>query len=388
VIKNLSERLVSRYADEVTVFTTTARNMEHFWSTEEPALPAGVEEMNGVRVRRFPVFNRLGRLRMLAAHAARRLRLPFNDWLRTIYNGPIVFGMAKAIAESDADVIAATAFPHLHMYYALAGGRRAGKPVVFIGAIHAGDDWGFDRRMMYRAIRRVDAYIAYTTFERDLLIGKGIEGKKIEVVGAGVDVDAFNQDRSVARRQYGWGDEPVLAIVAKQGPHKRFDTLLAAMPQVWEEFPEARLVIAGSRTGYSSKVAEMIAALPAERRDQVTVMDDFAEEEKPALLAACDVLVMPSGHESFGIVYLEAWASGKPVIGARIGAVPAVIDEGRDGLLVEHQDPDDLAKAILVLINDPELRERMGAAGRAKLLEKYTWDSVVDRVRGIYSQLK
>ncbi|GAG42819.1 unnamed protein product, partial [marine sediment metagenome] len=169
LMKNLSEELVSRYCDDVTVFTTTAYNMELFWRSSEPAMPAGTQEVNGVTVRRFPVFNRFGTLRMLLAHGARRLRLPYNDWLRTIYNGPLIFGMTRAIAESGADVIAATAFPHLHMYYALAGARRAGTPLVFLGAIHAADEWGFDRKIIYQATKQADAYIAYTTFERDYL---------------------------------------------------------------------------------------------------------------------------------------------------------------------------------------------------------------------------
>ena len=328
-MKNLSERLVSRHGDEVTVFTTTAYNMEFFWRPGEPVMSAGVEEVNGVIVRRFPVFNRFGTLRMLLAHGARRLRLPYNDWLRTIYNGPIVWGMARAVEEFRADLIAATAFPHLHMYYALAGARRAGRPLVYIGAVHAGDEWGFDRRMMYRAISQSDAYIAYTPFERGFLIERGISSENISVVGAGVDVAAFaGADGEAARSRYGWGDAQVVAIVAKQGPHKRFDTLIAAMPRVWAEVPTARLVIAGARTAYSPRIAEMVAALPEERRGQVTVIDDFPEKDKHSLLAACDVLVMPSGHESFGIAYLEAWACGKPVIGAQ-GRDP---DSGARGL--------------------------------------------------------
>ena len=72
------------------------------------------------------------------------------------------------------------------------------------------------------------------------------------------------------------------------------------------------------------------------------------------------------------------------MIGARVGAVPSVIDEGRDGLLVEYQDADSLARAIIELLTDRDLRERMGAAGRRKVLQDHTWDSVSDRVRDVY----
>jgi len=116
------------------------------------------------------------------------------------------------------------------------------------------------------------------------------------------------------------------------------------------------------------------------------MVNDFSDEEKPNLLASCDVFALPSGEESFGIAFVEAWACGKPVIGARSGAIPAVIDEGRDGLLADYQDADDLAQAILKLLADPQLRARMGEAGRRKVLENYTWEIVANRVRRMYAE--
>jgi len=98
LVKNLSEQLVSRHRDEVSVFTTVAYRMEHFWRSGAPAMPAGEQEINGVTVRRFPVFNRLNALRWFSAGVAYRLRLPYNDWLRTMYTGPLICGMAQAIA--------------------------------------------------------------------------------------------------------------------------------------------------------------------------------------------------------------------------------------------------------------------------------------------------
>jgi glycosyltransferase involved in cell wall biosynthesis len=388
LVKNLSERLVSRYADEVTVFTTVAYRMEHFWRSGEPTMPAGTEVVNGVTVRRFAVLNRLNVLRMLIAGAAYRLRLPYNDWLRTIYNGPLIPGLRRAVANSGADVVFATAFPLLHMYYALAGARRAGVPLVFLGAIHTADAWGYDRKMMLRAIRQADAYIAHTTFERDYLVARGVRGERIWVIGAGVDAHALAAaDGAAVRKRYGWENAPVVAVVGKQTARKRFDILLEAMRRVWAVRPDAQLLLAGARTSYSRHIEEMVGALPRERRTHTTIVSDFSEEEKPSLLAACDIFALPSGQESFGIAFVEAWACGKPVVGARIGAIPSVIDEGRDGLLVAYQDADDLARAILELLADPSRRVRMGEAGRRKVLENYTWEIVTDQLRAVYTQV-
>lgn len=386
--KNLSEQMALRHGDDVTVFTSNAYKPEAFWRTRGPLMSPGFDEVNGVNVRRFKIFNGLQLARRLLAHGSRRLRLPYNDWLRTIQTGPLILGLTAAIARSSMDVVFATAFPFLHMYQAVAGARRAGVPAVLLGAIHVADEWDYDRKMMYQAIRRADAYIAHTTFERDHLVQRGIREEKITVIGAGVDADAFAGARGgPIRKRYSWGDAPVVGVLARQSQLKRLDTVLRAMPKVWASQPDACLMMAGARTSYSPQIERMISTLPPERQAQVTIINDFPEEEKPHLLAACDVLAHPSGNESFGIVFVEAWASGKPVIGARVGSIPSVIDDGHDGLLFEYLDSESLAQAILELLNSPLRRARMGEAGRKKVLQNYTWEILASRLRAVYAEL-
>ena len=106
LIQLVSERLVKNHGDEVTVFTTPAYNCELFWRRDQPSLPVGVEEINGVTVKRFPVFNRLNRLRGFLSDITTRYKLPYNDRFRTLLGGPLVPGMTKAIADFGADVVA------------------------------------------------------------------------------------------------------------------------------------------------------------------------------------------------------------------------------------------------------------------------------------------
>ncbi len=388
LVKNLSEQLVSRYQDEVTVFTTVAYDMAYFWGQKGPVMPTGIETMNGVTVHRFPVFNRLSFLRMLLAGVATRLRLPYNDWLRTIYNGPLIFDMTQAIAKSGAEVVFATAFPLLHMYYALTGARRAGIPIVFLGAIHTIDTWGYDRQIIYQAVQQADAYIALTTFERDYLVKYGINPNKITIVGGGVNINTYlNADGAAAREKYYLGNGPIIAAIGKQNARKRFDMLLDAMPKVWIEFPDARLLIAGARGSHSDHICDLINRLPASWQGQVTVLTDFPESDKPSLLAASDLLVLPSAMESFGIAFAEAWACKKPVIGARVGVISSVINDGLDGLLFTYEDPESLAQAILYLLGHPQERAKMGNAGLKKVMENYTWEIVADRIRDVYTKV-
>jgi glycosyltransferase involved in cell wall biosynthesis len=116
----------------------------------------------------------------------------------------------------------------------------------------------------------------------------------------------------------------------------------------------------------------------------VKVVANFDEAEKAELLAASDLLVLPSADESFGIVFLEAWACGKPVIGAGVGPVASLIDDGIDGLLYDYPQPESLAQALITLLRSPAMRVQLGEAGRQKVLATYTWEKVADQVRATY----
>jgi glycosyltransferase involved in cell wall biosynthesis len=385
LIQMVSEKLVANHGDEVTVFTTPAYNCELFWRTDQPSLPVGEETIRGVRVRRYPVCNRLNRLRRKLSDFTTRYKLPRSDYFRTLFGGPIIPGLTQEIARFKADMVAASSFPLMHMYYAVEGSRLGRKPVVLHGGIHISDAWGFERPMIYRAIRRADAYIANTTFERDFLISRNIEPSRITPIGVGVDPEPLERgDRSILRRRFRLGDDPVVAFVGQQVPHKGIDIVIDAMTYVWKEIPKARLLIAGSRTTFSDSLGVRISRLPTDQKLNVVVYDNFEESEKPAIYAASNLLAFPSVYESFGIVFVEAWAAGLPVIGCRIDAISSVVDDGIDGLLFTPHDRHDLGRAILRLLKNEEERKRMGEAGRRKVKERYTWDIVAARFREVY----
>jgi glycosyltransferase involved in cell wall biosynthesis len=389
LIQKISEQLVQRYDDEVTVFTTNAaKNCEVFWSQTEPTLPAGVEQINGVTVRRFPVFNRFGYARHRLSKLADWLKLPFRDWGRALFNGPIIFGMTQEIARFTADVVAASSFPFLHMDYALVGGKRSGKPVVLHGALHPMDSWGFDRPMIYKTIRQANAYIANSHFEQTYLLNRAIPTSKIHVIGVGVDITQFaGADGQMLRQQYGWHQDPVIGFVGHLAKRKGIEHLLAAMPEVWAAYPTAKLLLAGSRNVYAHQLEQEVAPLASPASNRVVIKSNFSENEKANIFAACDVLVLPSIYESFGMVFLEAWACRKPVIGMRAGAIPSIVTDGLDGLLVTPNHPDELTQALCQLLANPSQRAAMGEAGYKKMRQNYTWDIVTDKFREVYVQV-
>ena len=128
--------------------------------------------------------------------------------------------------------------------------------------------------------------------------------------------------------------------------------------------------------GFYGAVVDEFARYTDER---IVAVERATSAERSDALAACDIYAMPSIHETFGIGYLEAWLHDKPVIGGDIPPLREVITHGTDGVVVAQR-IDDIAAAIVALLDDPALRAQMGAAGHAKLLERWDWEQVMDRV--------
>jgi glycosyltransferase involved in cell wall biosynthesis len=128
-----------------------------------------------------------------------------------------------------------------------------------------------------------------------------------------------------------------------------------------------------------------VTRLVPEEQAGVRPLGILSESEKHGLIAEATALLLPSRTDSFGIVLLEAWAHGKPVIGANAGGIPGVIDPGQNGILVEFGDVSAIGKAVASLLANPEQRDQMGQNGREKVRTNYTWKQVGSRVLHNYN---
>lgn len=387
LMQRISEELVRQYGDQVTVFTTNCYNGEGFFSPHHKVMPIGWEELNGVKIRRFPVRSRLGwfyrKLQWLPYH----LDLPGNQHLRALASGPLINGLETAIQTYPADVIAASSFPLLHMFTAQKAAQTSGRPNVLHGGLHPADRWGFNRPMIYSAIRKATAYIANTGYEARYVIQQDADPERVHTVGVGVDLEVFQDvSQAEARKRLGLGDGPLIGFIGQLGAAKGVDTLLRSMRIVWEIFPEVHVLIAGGRTLFADQLEAIISQFPEEKRTQIHMHYNFTNAEKPWLFNAVDIFAYPSGFESFGIAFLEAWASKKPVIGCRTGAIPWVVSAGRDGLLVRYKMPEPLAEAIVMLLQNSRYARALGENGYRKVVERYTWPTVARRFREIYEK--
>jgi glycosyltransferase involved in cell wall biosynthesis len=193
----------------------------------------------------------------------------------------------------------------------------------------------------------------------------------------GIDVSRWDPSRAdglAVRRELGIAENaPVLASVSRLFGHKGTAELLRAFELVRKEVPDARLLIVGEETPFSRGFAAQMQELARELGVADAVVFTGARKDVPAVMAACDVFSMPSDEEPFGLVYLEAMAMGKPVAAIGNGGTPEVVIHGEDGLLSPtKEDFRAYAANLVTLLKDPELRARMGAHGRARVLSQFS----------------
>ena len=225
--------------------------------------------------------------------------------------------------------------------------------------------------------RRADHLVALTHAEQRTLVDLGVDPNDVTVTGTG-PVLAPEGDGERFRRRHGI-EGPVVLFLGQHFRYKGFMALLAAAPAVWRRVPDATFVFAGPAVGRSDR---------AFRRtdERVRRLGPVDLQTKTDALAACTVLCVPSIQESFGGVFTEAWSFGRPVVGGDIPPVREVVDEGVDGFLVDQR-AGDIAERLVWLLDHPADAARMGAAGRRKVEERYSWPALAAATERIYESL-
>ena len=202
----------------------------------------------------------------------------------------------------------------------------------------------------------------------------------LEYLPCGVDTDRFAPDRLAReelRDRYGFGDRPVILCLSRLVPRKGQDVLIKALPQIVAAVPDAQLLIVGGGP-YAERLHAMAEA--SGLADHITFTGSVPAEELPMHHAMADVFAMPTRTrgggldvEGLGIVFLEASASGVPVVAGDSGGAPETVKEGETGHVVDGKDPAAVAEAIIGLLRDPERAHRMGVAGRTWAVDHWQW---------------
>ena len=306
--------------------------------------------------------------------------------MRMAHQVPPIRGLEAALsALEDVDLIHAFNVSwERSMVAAHDSAGRRGVPLVITPFAHLGvghnDRVARNSTMQHqmrimRAARRV---LVLTGVEREGLAGFGVPPDRIAVIGGGVDSPPLDYPDSVYWPAAGrdW-PEPYAVYIGRLA----YDKGAIHAAQAILRLPDAALVLVGSMT---PEFERFYRGLDDAARMRVRPLGVLAERDKHAVLAGAGCLLLPSQSDSFGIVLLEAWAHGRPVVAARAGGIPDVVDEGANGLLVPFSDVAGLAAAVGSLLSDEDLGRRLGENGRRKVREQYSWDAVAGRVLSHY----
>jgi phosphatidylinositol alpha-1,6-mannosyltransferase len=211
----------------------------------------------------------------------------------------------------------------------------------------------------------------------------------LERLPPGVDTHLFRPtvDGSAVRRRYGLRDRPVIVCVSRLVPRKGQDTLIRALPRIRQRVRDTALLIVGG--GPYRSTLEVIAREEGVA-DHVVITGSVPWSDLPGHYAAGDVFAMPCRTrrggldvEGLGIVYLEASATGLPVVAGDSGGAPDAVLDGETGFVVPGRDRDALVDRLTLLLTDSALAKRLGAAGREWVETEWRWETQADRLAAL-----
>ncbi|MFC5287672.1 glycosyltransferase family 4 protein [Actinokineospora guangxiensis] len=281
----------------------------------------------------------------------------------------------------------------------------AAAPLALLGRLGAertvasthGHEVGWSMLPLARqAIRRIgsttDVVTYVSRYTRSRFAAAFGPGAALELLPSGVDTDLYRPDdaaRAEIRARHGLGERPVVVCVSRLMPRKGQDVLIRALPALRERVPGTALLLVGGGP-YRSTLESL--ARQAGVAEHVVFTGSVPWSELPAHYAAADVFSMPCRThgrgldvEGLGIVFLEAAATGLPVVAGDSGGAPETVDDGHTGHVVDGRSVAEVAERVGALLADPARARSMGAAGREWMRRAWTWRERTTRLERLLS---
>ena len=364
VVKAYSEGLRD-LGHDVEVITTDLYTETPFVKKEMPS------EVNGINVTRHKAYTVSGEAHYVLAP-----------------------GMVQSFLSKKADIIHTHSYGYFQNHAGWIRERFQSTPWVITPHFHPSwSMWGGAKRKTLRefydtvigkgTLESADLITCVSKHERDMLVSEiGIDEDNIKIIYNGINWNDWQilPDKNIFRKQYPDISEKFVLFAGRLATNKGLSDLISAMDLVNQKAVD--LVITGADMGLGKQL-EKEALEKGVRMHRLGHIDD---ETYRSVLAAAEVLVLPSEYEAFGIVLLEAAAAETAVIGTNVGGIPEAMSPGNNGLIVEYNDVDNLSKSIATLLDDSKMCNEMGKAGRL-WAKNFSWDSILKELEQEYSSI-
>lgn len=353
----LSKSLLDFLSDshEITVFTTNAKEIGSFWNHDG-------EKITTNEIPNYPVkrFDFLLPDEIKSDENFEKFSLSSN------YPGPFSPSLWNALITKrpNYDLIFVTAFPYDHSIPAFISAKKWKIPIIIMPLLHQEFPELYLTAFRLAMIDNSDSIFVLSKSEKNLLVKKQIDENKISIISPflpRVSIELNNYDF------YNYASIPktkkIILFVGSKSLVKGTMFLINTMKEIWKTQKEVVLVLLGPST---NEFEEYYKKLSKNTKKNIFNFNEVDEDIKNSALIACHALAVPSISESFGLVYLEAWNFKKPVIGCNISSTSEIIENKKDGLLVEFDNITQLKENLLFLIENSSECEKMGDAGRVK----------------------
>ena len=300
-------------------------------------------------------------------------------------------GMVQSFLSKNADIIHTHSYGYFQNHAGWIRERFQSTPWVITPHFHPSwSMWGGSKRKTLRefydtvigkgTLEAADLITCVSKHERDMLVSEiGLKEDNIKIIYNGINWADWSSvpNKEVFRKQYPTISEKFVLFAGRLATNKGLSDLISAMQLIDKKSVD--LVITGADMGLGKQL-EKEASGKGVTMHRLGHIDD---ETYRSVLSAAEMLVLPSEYEAFGIVLLEAAAAKTPVIGTNVGGIPEAMSPGNNGLIVEYNDVNNLAKSIAILLEDEKMSREMGKSGR-EWAKKFSWESIVKEIEHEY----
>lgn len=364
VVKAYSEGLLDK-GHKIEVITTNLYTETPFVKRDMPT------EMSGISVSRHRAFTISGDAHYVLAP-----------------------GMITSFLSKKADLIHTHSYGYFQNHAAWIKEKLQGTPWVITPHFHPSwSMWGgskrkslrdfYDSRIGKSTMESADLITCVSNHEKEMLVKEiGLKEDNIRIIYNGIDWNLWEKvpAKEPFRNAFPKVSDNFVLFAGRLATNKGLADLIDAMSKI--DLKEIDLVLMGADMGLGKRLDNLALS----KKVKMHRIGHVSDEIYRSALSCAEILVLPSEYEAFGIVLLEAAAASTPVIGTRVGGIPEAMSEGKNGLIVNYNKSSNLSKSILYLLNDDNLRVKMGVFGRT-FAEGFSWSKIIDNLEKEYTKL-